>query len=248
MVKVIEVKKVKNPEISVIIPTLNEEKYLENTLLALKYQNFKLPFEIIVSDGKSKDRTIQIAKKYANKIVVCDKKGVAIGRNEGAKVASGKYLLFIDADTILLPNALNEIYKEIRKKDVVLVSVPILPNTFDLTLIFYYLIWNVFSKNSIKIKKPQIAGMFMCCKKSDFEKVGMFNPSYKILEDYDFSERIGKLGKIKIIDSTVALTSPRRFLKWGKIKGATKYLSIYLGYLMGIEKIAKSIKLYKPVR
>lgn len=250
MEKLIRVRRKKKPIISIVIPTFNEEKYLEETLLSLKWQNFSIPYEIIVSDSNSKDRTIEIAKKYVDKIVITDRKGIAVGRNLGAKYAEGEYILFLDADTMLLPNALKEIYKEIKKRGVSLVSLPVLPSVFDITLIFYYLVYDLFSKNSIKIKKPQVAGMLMCCKKKDFERIGGFNEEMKIVEDYDFSIRIGKIGKVKILNSSLAITSPRRLVKWGKLKGATKYLLLYLGYLLGVKKISKEIGevVYKPVR
>ncbi|MEM5875370.1 MAG: glycosyltransferase [Candidatus Aenigmatarchaeota archaeon] len=250
MEKLIKVREVRNPLISVIIPTLNEEKYIENTLLSLKWQNFKLPFEIIVSDSNSKDRTVSIAKKYADKIVITKEKGIAKGRNIGAKYARGKYLVFLDADTILLPNALEELYKEIRKRENSLISLPVLPYNFDATFVLYYLFYNIFSKTTLKLKNPQVAGMIMCCKRKDFIKVGGFEEKNIIIEDYEFSKKIKNLGKVKILDTTIALTSPRRIRKWGKLRGAIKYLLLYLIYLLGNTKITNKLgeKIYVPVR
>jgi len=244
--RLISIRKVKNPKISVIIPTLNEEKYIEKTLLSIKAQTIKQPYEIIVSDGKSKDRTVEIAKKYADKIVVCNKNGISVGRNLGAKYAEGEILVFIDADTILLPNTLEEVYKEVKKKNVALVSCPVAPSSYSPSFYFLYWFYNQFSKNSIKVGKPQIAGMFMATKKEMFDLVGGFDENLKILEDYDFSERISKFGKVKIVESTFVLTSPRRIEKWGKAKGAAKYLAIYLAYLLTGKDVGW--KIYKPVR
>jgi len=244
--RLILIRKVKNPKISVIIPTLNEEKYLEKTLLSLKAQTIKQPYEIIVSDGKSKDRTVEIAKKYADKIVICNKKGISVGRNLGAKYAEGEILVFIDADTILLPNVLEEVYKEVKKKNVALVSCPVAPSSYSPSFYFLYWFYNQFSKNSIKVGKPQVAGMFMATKKEMFDLVGGFDEKLKILEDYDFSKRISKLGKVKIVESTFVLTSPRRIEKWGKAKGAAKYLAIYLAYLLTGKDVGW--KIYKPIR
>jgi len=240
------IRKVKNPKISVIIPTLNEEKYLEKTLLSIKAQTIKQPYEIIVSDGKSKDRTVEIAKKYADKIVICNKKGISVGRNLGAKYAEGEILVFVDADTILLPNTLEEVYKEVKKKNVALVSCPVAPSSYSPSFYFLYWFYNQFSKNSIKVGKPQIAGMFMATKKEIFNLVGGFDEKLKILEDFDFSERVSKFGKVKIVESALVLTSPRRIEKWGKAKGAAKYLAIYLAYLLTRRDVGW--KIYKPIR
>jgi glycosyltransferase involved in cell wall biosynthesis len=244
--KLIVVNLVKNPKISVIIPTLNEEKYVEKTLLSLKAQTIKLPYEIIVSDGNSKDKTVEIAKRYANKIVICNKRGVALGRNLGAKYADGEILVFVDADTILLPNTLEEVYKEVKKKNVALVSCPVAPFSYSPSFYFLYWFYNQFSKNSIKVGKPQVAGMFMATKKSIFNCVNGFNEKLRIIEDYDFSKKVSKFGKVKIVDTTFVLTSPRRIEKWGKAKGAAKYLGIYLAYLLTGKDIGW--KIYKPIR
>lgn len=244
--KLIVVKKVKNPKISIIIPTLNEEKYLEKTLLSLRAQTIKLPYEIIVSDGNSKDKTVKIAKKYANKIVICNKRGIALGRNLGAKYAEGEILVFIDADTLLLPNTLEEVYKVLKEKNTVLISVPIAPSSYKSSHLFIYWFYTQFSKYSIKMNKPQVAGTFMAVKKDAFWKAGAFNEKARIVEDYEFSEKVSKYGKVKIIDSTFVLTSPRRIEKWGEIKSAVIYVCMYLTYLLKGKGL--SWKIYKPIR
>ena len=91
------------PFISIIIPTLNEEKFLPKLLNSIKEQNYK-NYEIIVSDANSKDKTIEIAKRFNVKIVQGGKP--AVGRNNGAKFSVGDYLLFLDADVILPKNFL----------------------------------------------------------------------------------------------------------------------------------------------
>src|SRR3989344_7129004 len=96
--------------LSIIIPTLNEEKYLPKLLDSIKNQGFK-DYEIIVADHSSKDKTRQIAKKYGCRIVNGGKPPIA--RNNGAKIAKGNILFFIDADCIIgkdfFKKSLNEI-------------------------------------------------------------------------------------------------------------------------------------------
>ena len=103
--------------ISIIIPTLNEEKCLPKLLKCIKEQTYKY-YEIIVADADSKDKTKQIARKFGCKVV---KSGglPAVGRNNGAKAAKGGILLFLDADSLIennfLENAVNDM--ERRKLD-----------------------------------------------------------------------------------------------------------------------------------
>jgi len=98
-------------EISVIVPTLNEENYLEDCLKSILRQTFpRNEYEIIVSDGSSEDRTVEIANKYADRVVVSKKRGIWWGRNYGAKFARGRFLVFIDADTKIKEDYLETVY------------------------------------------------------------------------------------------------------------------------------------------
>ena len=232
--------------VSVIIPTLNEEKYLEPTLKAVKNQDYEGKCEVIVADGNSKDNTVKIAKKYADKVIVVKKKGVSAGRNAGAKVAKGDILIFLDADTIVLFNTLSEIVKAFKNKKVVGVACSVLPTSVKASDFAIYWLYNNFVKMSLKRKKPQVAGMCCVYSKKAFEKVGGFDEKLYVYEDLDLSARIAKLGKIAFIENTLVLTSPRRFEAWGKTKAARKYIVTYLNYLLAGKKVPPNE--YKPVR
>lgn len=105
--------------LSIIIPTLNEEKHLAKLLKSIEKQDFK-NYEVIISDAGSKDKTLEIAKKYKCKIV----KGgsPAQGRNNGAKIAKGERLLFLDADVILPNKIFGKILKEFKKRKLKIAS------------------------------------------------------------------------------------------------------------------------------
>lgn len=94
----------KKPLFSIVIPTLNEEKYLPLLLGDLVKQTFK-DFEVIHVDGNSDDSTIQKAKKYkrfiAIKTKVVKKRNVAFQRNTGGALAKGQWIIFMDADNRL---------------------------------------------------------------------------------------------------------------------------------------------------
>jgi glycosyltransferase involved in cell wall biosynthesis len=232
--------------VSIIIPTLNEEKYIESTLKSLQNQDYKGKYEIIVADGMSRDDTVKIAKKYANKVIPVRQKGIAEGRNAGAKVAKGDILFFIDADTILLFNGLTELIKPFKKKDVVGVTCPIIPISPKAKdfVIYWYL--NLFLKRSVKTKKARIPGICCIYRRSTFETVGGFAEKLDTFEDFALSEKISKLGKIIFVDKTLVLTSHRRIQKWGEFKSIRKYLTAYVNYVIRGKVI--SAKEYKPVR
>lgn len=215
----------RTPEASVIITTKNEEKLLESCLISIKNQTFK-NFEIIVTDSNSRDRTVKIARKYADKVIV-RKTNVSAGRNLGAANAKGDLLVFVDGDTILLPDTLEKTVKMFRDKKVVGATCPVLPLTSETKYVWMYMFYNRFVKSSIKVRRPQVTGLYCVYKKDAFQKIGGFDENVGVLEDFHLSWRISKLGKIKFVDSTFVLTSHRRLKKMG-IRVPERYVRAWL--------------------
>jgi len=234
------------PFISVVIPTLNEEKYIGMTLKSLRNQIFEGNFEIIVVDGMSKDNTVKIAKRYANKVIVIKKRGIGSARNAGAKVATGNILLFVDADTIPLYNALSELSKQFQKKNIVGAGFPVVALSPYFKDFIIYWMYNIFMKTTIKYGNPQIPGICCAYRKDVFDKIGGFDENIETWEDYDLSSRIGKDGKTVCLENTLAFTSTRRFEAWGRTKAIFMYLGFHLKYLLTGK--GPSVKIYKPIR
>ena len=92
--------------VSVVVTTKNEEKNIENCLQSIKNQTFK-NIELIVVDNFSEDKTVELAEKYDAKVYFKGNERSA-QRNYGAKVAHGKYLIYLDADMILSPTVIEE--------------------------------------------------------------------------------------------------------------------------------------------
>lgn len=236
----------KFPFVSIIIPTLNEEKYVESTLKALKNQDYRGKYEIIIADGMSKDNTVKIARKYGVKVILVKKRGIATERNAGANFASGDILLFLDSDVTLLPNALTDLLKAFKRNKVVVVGCTILPLSEKLTDYIIYWFFTQFAKITIKIKIPQMGGLLFCIRKDVFKKIGGFDEELTAIEDYDLSKKIPKYGKIIFINKPLALVSTRRVKKWGFLKATCICLKLYFNYIL----FRKSIKPkdYEPVR
>src|SRR4051812_5897213 len=89
------------PKVSVVIPTYNEATYVDRLLEALAKQSFK-DFEVIVSDAESKDGIDRVVRSFTSKLdvrlVESPPQGPGAGRNRGAELAQGDWLLFLDAD------------------------------------------------------------------------------------------------------------------------------------------------------
>jgi len=101
------------PKISIIIPTLNEEKYLPKLLESIKKQDFK-DYEVIVADAGSTDNTKKIAKKFKARVVKGGMPGP--GRNRGAEAAKGELLFFFDSDVKLPKGFLKKAHDEMEKR------------------------------------------------------------------------------------------------------------------------------------
>jgi glycosyltransferase involved in cell wall biosynthesis len=230
--------------VSIIIPTYNEEKNLENTLKAIRNQDYR-NYEIIVSDSKSKDKTRKIARKYGAKVVVDEKRGMGAGRNLGAKFARGVILVFIDADTVMMTNTLSEIVESFSNKKVFGVTCPVIPSKPTMKNMAIYLGYNSLVKASIKSGKPHVGGMCVAYRKKCFIDAGGFDEVLQAYEDVSTSLRISKFGRIIFNENTFVLTSPRRIEEWGHFRTVLKHTRLYLRFIGG-----KGIKLkeYEPIR
>lgn len=222
-----------NNMLSIIIPTLNEEKYLPILLKEIKKQNFS-DYEIIVADAGSEDKTVEIAKSFGCKIT---KGGLpARGRNEGAKIAKGDLFLFMDADNIYLPeNFLNDLLNEFQERNLGVASFTIMPNGKLIDKIIYGL-YNFFVKLSQRFFA--FATNSILVKKEVFEKVGGFDEEIKIGEDHDFAKRCSKISKYGFIKTKPVLTSTRRFEIEGRLRTYLKYLlaGIYMLFFGPVKK------------
>ena len=155
------------PELSCIIITKNEEKYLPKLLKSLKNQSYK-NFEVIVADFNSKDNTRKIAKKYGCKIVLGGRASKA--RNNGTKVARGKYFLFLDADSRLPKEFIEINLREFIKSGKGVGTVKVKPDSNKLIYTVFYKIYDIWVKSLSKIT-PHSAGCSIFTTKKVFKKM-----------------------------------------------------------------------------
>ena len=212
-----------NPMISFVIPTLNEEKYIGKTLDCIsKYHG---PHEIILSDTNSPDKTVEIAKKYTDKIIIHSKDGkritIAAGRNLGAAQAHGEYLVFLDADICILdPDTFFEKAFACFRNEPKLVGLTIRLHVFkeletfgDRLVIPFFIYVRAFMNNFLHIGAA--TGEFQMIKKDAFKQVGGFTESMPVGEDDDLFRRLAKIGRTRLELDLVAYHSGRRAHKLG---------------------------------
>lgn len=104
--------------VSVIVPCYNYAQYLDETLQSIFNQSVPAHEVIVVDDGAI-DNSIEIAKKYPVKIVRKANGGLASARNAGIEVATGEYIMSVDSDDILRPDAIKEHLKLADSKSIV---------------------------------------------------------------------------------------------------------------------------------
>lgn len=211
----------KKPELSIIIPCLNEKNHLPKLLKSIKKQSFT-NYEIVIADAGSTDGTLKLLKKLKLKVI---KGGIpAIARNNGAKIAKGKFLLFVDADVILGQNILKNIVEILEKKPCVGTCLfkPLGNHPFDFTL---HLITNIGIKLLKKSKFSNISGPLIFTTKELFQKVKGFNEKIRAGEDTHFVRKVSTISSMKIIN-TYSFVSVRRFESTSRIKH-TLHLTLY---------------------
>lgn len=221
------VKVFSQPLISIIIPVLQEEKILEETL---KYYTRELRqkyhCELIVSDGGSRDNSVEIAKKYSDVVVVHTeerRQSIAEGRNMGANAAHGDILVFINADTI--PANIDNFFSKISKwldsqnllfnYDALACKVDVMPEEKLFKDTIFYSSHNLYMKILNKLGIGMGRGECQIVKTEIFKKVRGYNSDIIAGEDFDFYRRIARIGKISFVDDLLVYESPRRFRKFG---------------------------------
>lgn len=208
-------------KISIIVPTFNEEDNIESLLLDLTRRH--TPCELIVADCGSRDRTVEIASRYAH--VVRSEKGRAVQMNTGAAAATGDILLFLHADTRLPENAPAKIREALGRKG---------KNSGRFRMSFGHphpLLRFYEFQTRFHLFSYGDQGFFV--RKKLFQELGGFRVDVPF-EDIDFYRRLRKRETPVIIQDPV-ITSPRRFLQTGVVKQKLINISLATMYYLGFD-------------
>ncbi|OYT41040.1 MAG: hypothetical protein B6U86_03150 [Candidatus Altiarchaeales archaeon ex4484_43] len=220
-------------KLSVIIPTLNEEKYIEKTLRHLKEQEERI--EVIIVDGNSSDSTVDVAENLADKVVVIDESNVSKQRNIGARASKGKILAFIDADTLVPKNYATRVLEELKNEEFSGCFCKFYPLSEKLRHRISFNMWRNVMKASLLLNKPYITGSCAPAFKRDaFFSVGGYDENLHIIEDGDLSMRIHRIGKIIYLNDVIAKTSTRRLDKVGYLRFIGFWLPPTIKYWLGL--------------
>ena len=206
---------VKNPRISIVIPTRNEAKYLPLLLCSLLLQTYR-SFEVIVVDYRSSDGTPEIARLFGAHVIDVDKPGIGYADHVGVLHSRGEIIIKTDADTIFPPHLLEVTNRNFENNNVILYHVSHIyyDGGFLENLLAY-----LYDKQWRKIYNT--TGHFIAFKKGIYGRV-IFNPKAKVGEDdYSFGYGVYKKFGEKLMKfdlNTYVLVSARRIRKVGLLR------------------------------
>ncbi len=228
MVKVLSPIEPRNSmKFSIIIPTLNEEKYIGELLDSLVEQTFK-NFEVIVVDGKSADRTKEKVMEYCEdlsiKFVKASKRNIGFQRNYGVKFAKCNDLIFFDADISIEKDFLKKINQYLKKNHPDVLTSWFEPLSSKKRDRIMFRIFNVYLE-AIKFISPGGGGAFIYAKKGPFTKLRGFSEDILLGEDFDLIKRMDRRGyKYKLVRKPSIKVSVRRLNKEGRFRFATNLI------------------------
>ena len=241
------------PTVSVLIPAFNEEKYILNTLQALKKQDYPF-FEIIIADNASSDRTSIIIERFIDdntnlniRQVYEGRKGTNFARERARLAATGSIIAQLDADCVPPKDWIGKGVSAILKKSSNRVAVTGPYDYFDGDKLMRYA-----SLMTQKIAYPfinylvQIAGKgailiggnaFILA--DSLERVGGYNTALTFYgDDIDLGKRLAKLGHVTYDRALVQLSSSRRFKAIGFWKVNKRYQNCFWELIVDKQSLA----------
>ena len=207
---------------SFVIPTLNEEGFLSNLLTSLTHQT-KQDFEVVVVDGSSTDDTVGLDQSFASKlpklqIFSSGKANLPLQRNLGARASTGEWLVFVDADSMLLPYFIERLEHFIEAQNPKFLTSWFRPDSETTGDAIFTLVSNLFFEGGLAFHRPCAPGPLTVVKRDTFDLVNGYNETLTFGEDYDFSRRIVAQGiPLQILRETLYIISLRRMRREGKL-------------------------------
>lgn len=210
--------------VSIIIPTLNEARRLP---AAVANPMAEPGVEVIVVDGGSDDGTLQVASELGLR-AVSSPKGRAVQMNLGAQLTAGSILIFLHADTRLPKGFAEEVRRTLRTPGTVggAFSLRIDANVWSLRVIERAVNWR-----SRYLHLPY-GDQALFLTRTAFEQLGGYQ-EFPLMEDFDFIQRLRKLGAIRIL-SMDAVSSARRWKKLGPWKTTLLNQFIICAFQLGV--------------
>lgn len=218
------------PTLSIIVPVLQEEKLLDGTLSVFSKQLRKEHnAELVVSDGGSTDRTLEIARQHADVVVEHqsdERQTIAGGRHQGALASSGDVLVFINGDTVPKdPNEFFGIICEFARREgryarasALACPVHVAPVERKVLDTVFHTLQNAYTMALNWFRLGAGRGECQIVRREVYDRVGGYDVALAAGEDFDLYARIGLVARVRFVGRLVVYESPRRFRKFGYLR------------------------------
>lgn len=222
---------------SVLIPTLNEERYIGTLLVSLVSQTHN-DFEVIVADGNSEDGTEKVVRKFKDILDIrffrSKKRGPGIQRNVAAKHARYSHLIFFDADVKPERHFLEKLTKAIKKNKLDAASAWNIPRSRKTLDKIFFAVVNIFVLTFLGKLIPTGVGTFIYMKKKVFKEIEGFDEEIVFAEDFELLRRLGerKRYKFAILRDPKIHFSVRRLDKEGRLRAFLKFAGAGAYYII----------------
>ncbi|GMV54114.1 MAG: glycosyltransferase [Flavobacteriales bacterium] len=216
--------------LSIVVPVLNEEKLLEQTLRVFTPElQARFQAEIIVSDGGSTDSSVSIALTHTSNVVVHSgehRQTIAEGRNKGAEVAQGSVLIFINADTVpanaegFLATIVCFADRQGRYGRASALACPVHVNPSEARLFdsIFHPLYNTYIALLNLLRIGAGRGECQIVRTDVFRAVGGYRPALAAGEDFDLFARIALRARVMFAGDLLMYESPRRYRRFGYLR------------------------------
>lgn len=240
-------------KISVVVPTLNEEKLLAGMLSQFTpdLQRSHL-IELVVSDGGSTDGTLAIARKHAHLLVENTagiRQTISIGRNRGAEHATGNILVFLAADTLFSDAQafFSVIEREIANPSIAALtcSISVYPDEEGQIDRAYHGFYNWLFYMMNRVGMGMGRGECHVMRREVFDRVHGYAEGIAAGEDYEIFQRLKKVGEVRFLRELRIYESPRRYRRLGYLPVTASWFLNFLSVFFLGRSVRKE---WKPIR
>ena len=223
--------------ISFVIPAWNEEELIGKTIESIHTAAKAVdhPYEIIVANDASDDRTVEVAESLGATVVHCDNRQIGLTRNDGANASGGEWIVFVDADTLVSTEVVCETIEAFNDGVVSGTSFPM----FEEDIPFIARVLTPMLRIAFRVLRLA-AGAYLFCTKEAFDAVGGFDKKFFAGEEVHLSTSLHKHGPFKTIKSQV-VTSGRKFKSFSSFG---MLITLIIVNIPGVRGICKRPKLW----
>ena len=223
--------------LSVIVPVLDEERWLPGLLASLA-AGTRVPDEVIVVDGGSRDATTRLAAAAGARVLAAPRgRGAQLG--EGARHAAGELLLFLHADMRLAPEALAAVVDAFADEGTIAAG---LKQRIDATGRLYRMIEGAANR---RVRRGSVYGdSGLAVRRAIYDEVGGFR-ALPLFEDLDLTRRLRRRGRIAFVDGARFTLSARRWEREGPVRRTVKNWALTLAWRAGVDP-ARLARYYLP--